>query len=89
MFLLFFVGVLEMIVITAWTKVVSDTKVILSGLITVVNIFIWYYVLRIFVENIENWVLLVVYVSGCAVGTMITTYYFKKKALKEKVATHK
>ncbi len=82
MWLLFFVGIVEMVIITAWTKVVSDTKVIASGVITVINIIIWYYVLRIFVENIENIYFLVVYIAGCALGTMVTTYYYKQQEKK-------
>lgn len=83
MWLLFFIGIVEMAIITAWTKAVSDDKVVLSGLITVINIVIWYYVLRVFVEDITNINLLVIYTIGCAIGTMVTSYYFKKKANKK------
>ena len=38
---LFIIGIIEMIIITAWTKVVSDTKVIASGIITFINILIF------------------------------------------------
>lgn len=87
MWLLFFVGIVEMIIITAWTKAVSDTKIIASGIITVINIIIWYYVLRIFVENIENLYVLGVYIIGCAIGTMVTTWYYQRRE-KSKLKTY-
>lgn len=71
-----------MIIITAWTKVVADDKVLLSGIITAINIVIWYYVLRIFVEDIANINILIIYTLGCVVGTMLTTFYFKKMSKK-------
>jgi uncharacterized protein YebE (UPF0316 family) len=73
--MIFFVGIIEMIIVTAWTKTVTKTKVLASGVITIVNILIWYYVLEKIVNNLENiWVVLS-YALGCAVGTMISTYY--------------
>gem|GEM_PF-895729 len=81
--MLFFIGIIEMIVVTAWTSVVSKAKVFKSGAITSINVLIWYYILNIFVNDINNWKLLVLYAAGCSVGTMLTTYFFqvqKKKA---------
>ena len=78
---LFLVGILEMILITAWTKVVTSTQVVISGAITMINIFIWYYVLQVIVDDINNWFVVFMYALGCAVGTMITTLFF---SLKEK-----
>lgn len=75
--MLFFIGIVEMIVVTAWTSVVSETKVLKSGAITTINVLIWYYILNIFVNDIHNWQLLVLYTVGCSVGTMLTTYFFK------------
>lgn len=75
--LLFFIGVLEMVILTAWTKVVGDNRVAWSGLITLINIFIWYYVLSVVVSNISNVTLIIAYALGCASGTMITTLYFQ------------
>jgi uncharacterized protein YebE (UPF0316 family) len=73
--MIFFVGIIEMIIVTAWTKTVTRTKVLASGVITIVNILIWYYVLEKIVNNLENiWVVLS-YALGCAVGTMVSTYY--------------
>ncbi|HLC89514.1 MAG TPA: DUF5698 domain-containing protein, partial [Patescibacteria group bacterium] len=71
------IGIIEMIIITAWTKVVSDTKVIASGIITFINILIWYYVLQVIVEDINNWQLVLLYALGCSLGTILTTLFFK------------
>ncbi len=81
---LFFIGILEMLIITAWTKMVTKTKIFASGVITIINIFIWYYVLQTIVENITNWQLVILYAAGCSVGTMASTYYF---SLREKRST--
>ncbi len=78
--LLFFVGIIEMVIATTWTKVVSDSQIIASGLITMVNIFIWYYVLQMVVDNINNWQLVGLYAFGCAIGTVCSTMYFSHKA---------
>lgn len=75
---LFLVGVLEMIIVTAWTKVVTENKVLASGAITMVNILIWYYVLQTILDDISNWKLVTLYALGCAVGTIISTFYFNK-----------
>ncbi len=73
---LFFVGVVEMIIVTLWTKMVVETRVVASGAVTMVNILIWYYVLQKIVDDIDNWQLVFLYAFGCAVGTVISTYYF-------------
>ena len=89
--LLFFVGVVEMVIISAWTKVVVETKVLVSGLITLANVMIWYFVLNTVIQDITNWGLIAEYALGCAIGTMATTAYFarvktKKLRLKKKQA---
>jgi len=75
-----------MLIVTAWTKTVSNTQVLASGFITIVNIFIWYYVLRVVIDDINNWQLILLYALGCALGTVLSTYLFhlheKKKASK-------
>jgi len=75
---LFFIGVLEMIIATLWTKMVVETRVLASGMVTMVNILIWYYVLQRIVDDINNWQLVLLYAFGCAVGTVISTYYFQR-----------
>jgi uncharacterized protein YebE (UPF0316 family) len=69
MLMLFLIGVLEMVIATVWTKVVTKTKVLASGTVTMVNIMIWFYVLQVMVNDINNWKLALLYAFGCAVGT--------------------
>ncbi len=83
MIILFLVGVIDMIIIAAWTKLVSDNKIIASGLVTVVNVLTWYYVLQTILEDMGNLQLIVIYALGCALGTMLTTWYFQVKERKE------
>jgi NADH:ubiquinone oxidoreductase subunit K len=77
--ILFFIGIVEMMIIAVWTRMVSDSKVMASGLVTVVNIFIWYYVLQAVVGDIQNIGVIALYAAGCAIGTMITTAYFRHR----------
>jgi uncharacterized protein YebE (UPF0316 family) len=79
MIMLFFVGILEMVIVSVWTKTVSESKVAASGFITLINIFIWYFVLQTVMENINNWVVVMSYACGCAIGTMICTYFYRMK----------
>lgn len=89
--MLFFIGVVEMIVVTAWTTVVSEAKVFKSGVITSFNVLIWYYILNVFVNDINNWQLIALYTAGCSVGTMLTTYFFQvqKKRVRAVKKTNK
>ncbi len=80
---LFFVGILEMIIVTTWTKVVTKTKILASGLVTIINVLIWYYVLETIVNDISNWSLVILYAFGCAFGTMFTTFYYSKREGKQ------
>ncbi len=68
---LFFVGIVEMIIVASWTKAVSKSNVVQTGMVTTVNILIWYYVLRQVVENLDNWSAIVPYTLGCAIGAML------------------
>lgn len=86
MITLFLVGILEMIIITVWTKVVTDTKVLASGIVTMINIFIWYYALQQIIEDISNWQLVAWYALGCSIGTAASTYYFQWKEQREAAA---
>lgn len=81
--MLFFVGILEMLIVTAWTKVVTKNQILASGVITIINILIWYYVLETIVGDINNWQLVLLYALGCALGTVGSTLYFKNKEEKE------
>ncbi len=83
--LIFTLGVVEMFIISLWTKTVVESRVYMSGLVTIVNILIWYYVLRTFVDNIDNWYLVASYALGCAVGTMLSGFISNQgKARKSK-----
>ncbi|MFH1047468.1 MAG: DUF5698 domain-containing protein [Patescibacteria group bacterium] len=77
--MLFFIGVVEMMIAAAWTRTVSSSKVLPSGAITMVNIFIWYFVLQTIIEDVTNWHVIVFYAMGCAVGTMLTTEFFSRR----------
>ncbi len=68
---LFFVGVIEMIISASWTKAVSKANVALTGAITTVNILIWFYVIRVVVENLDNWLAIMPYTAGCVLGSML------------------
>lgn len=70
--LIFTLGVVEMFIIAYWTKTVVESRIYISGLVTIVNVLIWYYVLQTFVDNISNWYLVLSYALGCAVGTMLS-----------------
>lgn len=84
--MIFLVGIMEMIIVTVWTKTVTKTQVLASGLITVVNTLIWYYVLETIIRDINNFSVVMEYALGCAVGTMIGTYCFgqREKAVRNK-----
>ncbi|HBK34378.1 hypothetical protein A2239_00170 [Candidatus Uhrbacteria bacterium RIFOXYA2_FULL_40_9] len=74
---LFFIGIVEMMIISMWTRFVSESKIIASGVISLVNIFIWYYVLQTVTNDMGNISLVMIYATGCAVGTMLTIAGFR------------
>lgn len=82
--ILFFIGVVEMVIISTWTKAVTETKIIFSGMVTVVNVFIWYYVLDTIINDINNTQVVIQYAAGCALGTMLSTAYFSRQENKKK-----
>ncbi|MFA6430225.1 MAG: DUF5698 domain-containing protein [Candidatus Paceibacterota bacterium] len=88
---IFLLGIVEMLIVTAWTESVTKAKVLASGAITTVNVLIWYYILNRIMDNIDNTFIVVVYAIGCAIGTMIGTYYLsqreKKQILKSNLMT--
>lgn len=75
MLLLFVIGIIEMIIATVWTRVAVSSRVVASGLVTFINILLWYYVLTVIVEDISNTSLAITYAAGCAVGTMLVTSF--------------
>jgi uncharacterized protein YebE (UPF0316 family) len=80
---LFLIGIIEMVIVTAWTKLVTRTRILASGGVTMVNVLIWYYVLQRMMDDIENWRLALLYAFGCAIGTVISMYIFQKNELME------
>ena len=78
---LFFVGVIEMIISASWTKAVSKANIAMTGAITTVNILIWFYVIRVVVENLNNWLAIIPYTAGCALGSMLGAIN-REKAMK-------
>jgi len=91
--MLFFVGILEMLIVTIWTKVVTKSKVLASGVVTVINVMIWYYVVQTIVDNISDWKIALMYALGCAIGTAGSTYFYqiveKKKRAEKRAARQK
>lgn len=81
--LLFFIGIVEMLIVTFWTKMVSETRIWPSGFITMINVLIWYYVLQKIVDDIQNWQVAVLYAFGCSIGTVISTAYFRLREARE------
>lgn len=73
-----------MLILTAWTKCVTKTRVLASGGITVINIMIWYYVLEKIVQDLGNFQLVIIYAFGCALGTMLGTYWLGNFGRKNK-----
>lgn len=73
-FLMFFaIGVVEMFIVAAWTKFVSGSQVVASGVVTFVNTIVYFYVLEALLANVENTGVIVAYAIGCALGTMLAT----------------
>lgn len=79
---LFFIGIIEMLIVTAWTKLVTRTKILASGGVTMVNVLIWYYVLQRIMDDISNWRLALLYAFGCSLGTVLSMYFFQRNELK-------
>lgn len=69
--ILFFIGIIEMAIAAAWTRYVSKARVASTGVITGINIFIWYYVIDQVVNHIDGWVAIIPYAGGCAIGAML------------------
>ena len=69
--ILFLIGIIEMAIAASWTRSVSRSNPAKTGAITMINIFIWYYVLNQVVNNIDGWWAIVPYAGGCALGAMV------------------
>lgn len=77
--MLFFIGLVEMIIATIWTRFVSQGKMLASAFVTFVNILIWYYVLREIISDLSDWTIIVLYAAGCALGTYIGMRLFDRE----------
>jgi ABC-type iron transport system FetAB permease component len=84
---LFFIGVLEMLIVSTWTKAVTETKVVVSGIVTILNVLVWYYVLQRVVSDLGNWQLVAMYAVGCACGTVLSTLSFRLLNIKKRSKT--
>lgn len=63
---IFLIGILESFFYSFNTKTIQKNMQFLSFLVSVVSVFLWYYVIMIVVENINNFWLILAY--GCANG---------------------
>lgn len=81
--MLFFIGLVEMVIATVWTRLVSRGQLFASSFVTFVNILIWYYVLRQIISDLGDWSIIVLYAAGCATGTMLAMYFFDRNTAKE------
>jgi len=81
--ILFLIGIIEMAISAAWTRYVSKAQVVSTGMITGVNIFIWYYVIEQVVNHIDSWFAIIPYAGGCAIGAMLGAS--KPKTLKRRL----
>lgn len=69
--ILFFVGIIEMAIAASWTRFVTKHNVLMNGIITYINIFVWYYVIDQVVNHISGWQAIIPYAAGCAIGSVI------------------
>ncbi len=72
-----------MYLVTIWTKTVTKTMIVASGIFTMINVLVWYYVLQRIVNDINNFWLIAAYAVGCALGTIVALIhynaYFQKR----------
>lgn len=76
--ILFFVGIVEMAIAASWTRFVTSKSTVMNGMVTYVNIFIWYYVIDQVVNYIDGWKAIIPYAAGCAIGSMLGSMEPKK-----------
>ena len=84
--MLFFIGLIEMVIATTWTRFVSRGQLFASAGVTFVNILIWYYVLRQIISDVGDWTIVVLYALGCATGTLVAMHFFDRSDKKEVAA---
>ena len=69
--LIFLVGMAEMVLSTLWTNYVQEKSPFGSTLVTVIHVFVWYYVLRTVLDQIDNIAIVFYYAAGCGAGTLL------------------
>lgn len=69
--LIFMIGMAEMVLSTLWTKYVQEKSVVGSTAVTMIHVFVWYYVLRTLIDQIDNIMIVVAYAFGCGAGNII------------------
>lgn len=69
--LIFVIGMAEMVLSTLWARYVQDKSIAGSTSVTMIHVFVWYYVLRTFIDQIDNIMIVVAYALGCGVGNVI------------------
>jgi uncharacterized protein YebE (UPF0316 family) len=69
--LIFCIGMAEMVFSTLWAKYVQETRVYASTMITVAHVFVWYYVLRTVIEQVNDISVVVMYAAGCGMGNLL------------------
>lgn len=72
-FILFLIGIVELYISATLTRSISLRKPLISGLITFINILLWYFVLRIMLDNFKNVGMVLVYAIGCSIGSILGT----------------
>lgn len=85
--LILFIGMAEMIFSTLWAKYVQEARVWASTLITMSHVFVWYFVLKTVIEQLNNMNVVFMYAIGCGLGNMLAIVvgeYFVKRAAHKK-----
>ena len=65
---LFVVGIIEFFLGVVDFKLTQRSKMLLSALCTVAGIYIWYFIIRTVIDNIDNLLLITSYALGSGAG---------------------
>ena len=84
--LIFFIGMAEAVLSTLWAKSIQETRMYWSPVITMMNVLIWYYVLRTVLEQVNDVSVVLMYALGCGLGNFLVIMTGK---VMEKRAAHK
>lgn len=64
----FIVGIIEFFLGVVDFKLTQRSKMMLSAFCTVVGIYIWYFIIRTIIDNIDNFYLITSYAIGSGTG---------------------